>query len=137
MCAGKVLATTTDNVLAVPLAAVFSEAGERFVFVKTETEDGDHFERRPIVLGVTDYAFAEVVKGLASGEIVSMDQTVNSSLPKPPVEKTGSGKKSAGTVDAGKDGKKKDAPATAVGKAIPTTSTSTTAPAAGHRSSGS
>jgi HlyD family secretion protein len=67
--------STVDNVLAVPLAAVFTERGERFVFVKNEYED--RFERRPVVLGVTDYAFAEVVEGLSPGEIVSLDQTVN------------------------------------------------------------
>ena len=66
--------STADNVLAVPLAAVFSENGERFVFVKTE----DKFERRPVLIGVTDYAYAEVLKGLSSGEVVSLDQTMNS-----------------------------------------------------------
>jgi len=69
--------SSVDNVLAVPLAAVFTERGERFVFIKNE----DKFERRPVVLGVTDYAFAEVVKGLSPGEIVSLDQTVNTGLP--------------------------------------------------------
>jgi RND family efflux transporter MFP subunit len=66
--------SSADNVLAIPLAAVFTERGERFVFVKNE----DQFERRPIVLGVTDYAFAEVVQGLSPGEVVSLDQKVNS-----------------------------------------------------------
>jgi HlyD family secretion protein len=65
--------SSADSVLAVPLAAVFTENGERFVFVKTE----DGFARRPVLLGVTDYAFAEVVEGLSSGEIVSLDQTIN------------------------------------------------------------
>jgi RND family efflux transporter MFP subunit len=72
--------SSADNVLAVPLAAVFTENGERFVFVKNE----ETFERRPILIGVTDYAFAEVVKGLVAGEVVSLDQTINSSIPKPP-----------------------------------------------------
>ena len=66
--------SSADNVLAVPLAAVFSESGERFVFVK----NGDSFERRPIVIGITDYSHAEVVKGLSAGEVVSLEQTVNS-----------------------------------------------------------
>ena len=68
--------SSADNVLAIPLAAVFSEAGERFVFVKTE----EGFERRPVVLGVTDYAYAEIVEGLTSGEIVSLEQTINSGV---------------------------------------------------------
>jgi HlyD family secretion protein len=70
--------STVDNVLAVPLAAVFTDRGERFVFAKTGE---DTFERRPVVLGVTDYAFAEVVKGLNPGDIVSLEQTVNTGLP--------------------------------------------------------
>ena len=123
--------------LAVPLAAVFSEAGERFVFVKTETEDGDKFERRPIILGVTDYAFAEVVKGLSSGEVVSMDQTVNSSLPKPPGDKSETSKKAKPTADAGKDGKKKDAPATTAGKVVPAASTGTAVQSPATRNTGS
>jgi HlyD family secretion protein len=72
--------SSADNVLAVPLAAVFSENGERFVFVKGE----EKFERRPILIGVTDYAYAEVLKGLTAGEVVSLDQTMNSGGPKPP-----------------------------------------------------
>lgn len=72
--------SSADNVLAVPLAAVFSENGDRFVFVKNE----EKFERRPILVGVTDYAYAEVLKGLNEGEVVSLDQTLNSGGPKPP-----------------------------------------------------
>lgn len=57
-----------DNVLAVPLAAVFSDQGDRFVYVK----QGDKFTRAPILIGVTDYDFAEVTKGLQGGETVSL-----------------------------------------------------------------
>lgn len=91
--------SSADNVLAVPLAAVFTERGERFVFVKNE----DQFERRTIVLGVTDYAFAEVVSGLSSGEIVSLDQKVNSvpgALSSPGSTNGGEGKKGARRAEA-------------------------------------
>jgi HlyD family secretion protein len=71
--------SSADNVLAVPLAAVFSENGERFVFVKTEEKT----ERRPVVIGVADYAYAEVIEGLTAGEIVALDQTVNATVPNP------------------------------------------------------
>lgn len=71
--------SSADNVLSVPLAAVFTEEGERFVFVKNENQ----FERRPIVLGVTDYSYAEVVHGLSAGEVVSLEQQIDSSPPKP------------------------------------------------------
>jgi HlyD family secretion protein len=69
--------SSADNVLAIPLAAVFTEGGERFAFVKTE----EGFDRRAIVLGVTDYAFAEVIQGLTAGEVVSLEQTVNAEKP--------------------------------------------------------
>jgi len=65
--------SSADNVLAVPLAAVFTENGERFVFVKNE----EKLERRPVIIGVADYVYAEVLEGLASGETVALDQTVN------------------------------------------------------------
>ena len=96
--------STADNVLAIPLAAVFTEAGERFVFVKTAEET---FERRTIVLGVTDYAFAEVVQGLTAGEVVSLDQTINGSQGGPPGAKDE--KKPAGRAEKKSDDKK-DAP---------------------------
>ena len=91
--------SSADNVLAVPLAAVFTERGERFVFVKNE----DQFERRVIILGVTDYAFAEVVKGLNSGEIVSLDQKVNSAEGTPSTTNStnsGEGRKGARRAEA-------------------------------------
>ncbi len=60
---------SADNVIAVPLAAVFTDQGERFVYVKKgETQ----YERQPIQLGVADYDFAEVTKGLQGGEVVSL-----------------------------------------------------------------
>jgi RND family efflux transporter MFP subunit len=57
-----------ENVLALPLAAVFTDRGERFAYVKR----GSKFARVPIRIGVTDYDFAEVTSGLSGGEIVSL-----------------------------------------------------------------
>ena len=59
---------SADNVLAIPLAAVFSDKGERFAYSK----EGDKFVRVPILIGVSDYDFAEVTKGLQGGETVSL-----------------------------------------------------------------
>jgi HlyD family secretion protein len=56
------------NVLAIPLAAVFTDRGERFAYVK----QGDKFTRVPIRTGVTDFDFAEVTSGLSGGEVVSL-----------------------------------------------------------------
>jgi multidrug efflux pump subunit AcrA (membrane-fusion protein) len=59
---------TAGNVLTVPLAAVFSDKGERFVYL----QKGDTFERQPIQVGRADYDFAEVTQGLKRGEVVSL-----------------------------------------------------------------
>ena len=60
---------SSENALALPMAAVFSEQGERFVFVKKD----DRFERRPVQIGVADYDYAEVLNGVTEGEIVSLE----------------------------------------------------------------
>lgn len=60
---------SSSNVLAVPLAAVFTEQGDRFVYVRK----GDAgYERRPVQLGVADYDFVEVSRGLKADEVVSL-----------------------------------------------------------------
>ena len=60
---------SVGNVLAIPLASVFSDQGERFVYVK---KDDDKFERQLVQLGVADFDFAEVTKGLKGGEVISL-----------------------------------------------------------------
>jgi hypothetical protein len=65
---------SAEGVLAVPLAAVFTEESSRYVFVKT----GDKFERRSVVIGITDYGYAEVQQGLNPGDVVSLEQVVDS-----------------------------------------------------------
>lgn len=60
---------SAGNVLAVPLGAVFSNQGERFAWVK-KAEGG--FERRPVTLGVADYDYVEVTKGLNERDEVSL-----------------------------------------------------------------
>ncbi len=72
--------SSADNVLSVPLAAVFTEDGDRFVFVKTN----DTFERRPITIGASDYFNAEVLDGLSVGEVVALDKTVAGTAPGQP-----------------------------------------------------
>lgn len=72
---------SADNVVASPLAAVFTELNsdtkqlERFAWVKS----GDDWERRPITIGVSDYFFVEVTSGLKQGEIVSLEDKAKSS----------------------------------------------------------
>ena len=75
---------SAENVLAVPLSAVFTERGERFVFVKQD----EKFEKRNVVVGVSDYSFAEVQQGLEPGETVSLEQPPEFRPPKPVVAGT-------------------------------------------------
>lgn len=71
---------SAENVVAAPLAAVFTETNpdsrviQRYVYVKK----GTGWERRPIEIGVSDYFFAEVTKGLAEGEEVSLEDKAKS-----------------------------------------------------------
>ena len=72
----KIPVASADNVVAVPLAAVFSVRDpqtyktERYVYVQNGP---DQFERRPVTIGVSDFFFAEVQYGLEPGEIVSLE----------------------------------------------------------------
>src|SRR5688572_9567030 len=69
---------SADDVLAVPLAAVFTErnpetgVSDRYVYVE-DMESGE-YERRPVRIGVSDLFFAEVQEGLESGEVVLLEQ---------------------------------------------------------------
>ncbi|HEX7862067.1 MAG TPA: efflux RND transporter periplasmic adaptor subunit [Verrucomicrobiae bacterium] len=82
----KIPVASAENVVSVPLAAVFSErdpqtfATERYVYVK----NGESNERRPVKIGVADFFYAEVQAGLEAGEIVSLEppKDVADALPK-------------------------------------------------------
>jgi len=93
----RIPVASAANVMAVPLAAVFTERNEetqqleRYVFV----QKGDGFEKRVIQLGVSDYFNAEVQAGLSPGEVVALE------LPKE--EKQRQGKMLAGLRPGGGD----------------------------------
>jgi len=71
----KIPVASADNVVAVPLAAVFTErepetgVQERYVYVHS----GQGFEKRPVQVGVSDFFYAEIQNGLRSGEVVSLE----------------------------------------------------------------
>ncbi len=69
-----------EGVLTVPLASVFSELGERYVYVKS----GESFERRPVVVGLSDFFRAEIKSGLAAGDILSLEPPVGAATGRPP-----------------------------------------------------
>ncbi len=55
--------------LAIPKSALLGEAGQLYVFVQDEDRP-ERFERRPLVLGVSNDHFVEVIDGLYPGERV-------------------------------------------------------------------
>lgn len=59
---------SAENVMAIPLAAVFSEQGARYVYVK----DGQKFIRKDISIGISDFFHAEVLSGLNGNEQVAI-----------------------------------------------------------------
>jgi HlyD family secretion protein len=68
---------STKDAVAVPINAIFSEPNpdtkemERFVYVKKSDES---YERRPISLGVSDNNFAEIIDGVATNEVVTLEE---------------------------------------------------------------
>ena len=79
---------SVGNVLAVPLAAVFNDQADRFVYVKTAEAT---FERRTVELGVADYEFVAITKGLNAGEVVSLIAPKGESSPPPAAGKVAVG----------------------------------------------
>lgn len=54
-----------DEVLTVPAGAIVEEMGSLSVYVQTEPE---HFEKRPVTVGVTDGRRVSILSGLSEGE---------------------------------------------------------------------
>lgn len=96
---------SVESAMSIPLSAVFTEKGERFVYVKLPDES---FERRLVQVGISDYSYAEVQKGLTNGEIVALEQPTEVKA-EPVVEKPKKKKdKTSGvTMGSGSAGSKK------------------------------
>jgi len=75
---------SAENVVAAPLAAIFTETNpetrtmERYVFVKK----GEEWERRPVEIGVSDYFYVEVTKGIEAGMEVALEDKSKGAKPK-------------------------------------------------------
>ena len=74
--------SSAENVLSVPLSAIFTERNDRYVFVR----DGETFVRRSVRVGLTDFFFAEIQQGLNEGEVVSLEHVVDSRPSGPPMQ---------------------------------------------------
>ncbi len=97
----KIPVASAENVVAVPLAAVFTEKPsptssdrERYVYVAK----GDTFEKRPVRVGVSDFFFAEIQEGLAPGDTVALE------LPKEELDKAANAQLEGGTVASARAG---------------------------------
>jgi RND family efflux transporter MFP subunit len=77
------------NVLAVPLAAVFTDQNDRYVFVKN---GGDSFEPRAVELGVSDLQFTEITSGLKNGDAVALVRPASATGTKPQLHPAGTNK---------------------------------------------
>ncbi len=79
----KIPVASADDVVAIPLAAVFTERDpitysvERYAYVR----NGESWEHRPIKIGVSDFFFAEVQEGLKPGEVVALEQPKDAEKP--------------------------------------------------------
>ncbi len=73
----RILVSTIDNVVSVPIEAVFDDGGKPVVYA----EHGSSFEKRPVTLGEKNDNFIIVTKGLKEGERVSLTDPNKSSEP--------------------------------------------------------
>lgn len=94
----KIPVESADNVVAVPLAAVFSERDpqtfktERYVYVV----NGAEYERRPVTIGVADFFYAEVQSGLKPGEMISLEPPKEAAAEMPKLASKGAQNDGAG-----------------------------------------
>jgi RND family efflux transporter MFP subunit len=88
---------SVENALSVPLSAVFTERGERYVYVKSD----DEFEKRTVQIGISDLSFAEVQGGLQAGEVVALELPTNIKKSPPAPEKQAKPAESKSTSAAG------------------------------------
>jgi HlyD family secretion protein len=85
----KIPVASAENVVAVPLVAVFTEKPsptsterERYVYVAR----GNTFERRLVKVGVSDFFFAEIQEGLSAGDVVALELPKDELKQSPPPE---------------------------------------------------
>jgi hypothetical protein len=91
---------SADQVTSVPLAAVFSDMGDRYVWVVRDEGKEFRWERRPVKTGVADYSLVEIKSGLQPGETVALEPPPANVLDA--IEKADSDKKPASTNSAPK-----------------------------------
>ena len=66
----------SQNVLTIPVAAVFSDRGKQVVYV----EDEEGFDLRNVRIGASDIQFVEILEGVSEGEHVALVRPTEESL---------------------------------------------------------
>lgn len=65
----NIVTDIADEVVAIPHSAVLGEAGNLFAFVQTD-DQGLIYERRPVVIGIKDDQYVEIIEGVLPGDKV-------------------------------------------------------------------
>jgi len=86
--------------LAIPKSAVLGESGQLFAFVQSQDRP-DRFERRPVVLGLSDDRYAEVIDGLAPGDRVVAEGNYSLQYMTPGADERNGGADSEGATGKG------------------------------------
>ncbi len=68
----NIVTAQADSVVTVPLSAVLGEAGSLFVFVQSDTDELI-YERKPVVVGMKDDRYAEIIEGVFPTDKVVVD----------------------------------------------------------------
>lgn len=89
-----------SRALAIPKSAVLGESGQLFAFVQSEGR-ADRFERRGLVVGVSDDRYIEVIDGLAPGDRVVALGNYSLQYMTPVAEPSGDGAAAESTSAAG------------------------------------
>ena len=67
--AAEILIDRQENVLVLPLEALFGQGDQEFVYLKT----GESFEKHQVEVGTRSYTHAEVLSGLSADQIVATE----------------------------------------------------------------
>lgn len=65
----RIVVEELEDVVAVPISAVFRDGRRRFIMVRNEQGE---FERRNVELGLSDSGWVQIVKGVDAGEEISL-----------------------------------------------------------------
>lgn len=90
----NIVTAQADSVVTVPLSAVLGEAGHYFAFVQSDADELV-YERKPVVVGMKDDRYAEIIEGVFPTDKVVVDgnyqlQYVAATKPAPKPAESGS-----------------------------------------------